>query len=78
MWDKKMVDLQFNWFWHHTPTFESYTVEGMFFPLILTNGSSSQGAKSASIVLQSLTPNAQSVFRVLAEHQIARPDEEGK
>ncbi|KAI4321525.1 hypothetical protein MLD38_034894 [Melastoma candidum] len=77
LWDKKMVDLQFNWIWHHTPTFELYTIEGMFFPLILTNGSSSQNAKSASIVLQSLTPNAQSVFRVLAEHQIVHPDEEG-
>lgn len=73
-----MVDTQFNWYWHHTPTFEPYKYEGMFFPLILAHGNTTQSAKTATIVLQSLTPNAQSVFRVLAEHQMAHPNEEGK
>ncbi|KAI6688132.1 hypothetical protein NL676_024960 [Syzygium grande] len=77
LWDKKMVDTQFNWYWHHTPTFEPYKYEGMFFPLILAHGNTTQSAKTATIVLQSLTPNAQSVFRVLAEHQMAHPNEEG-
>lgn len=78
VWDKKMVDTQFNWYWHHTPTFEPYKYEGMFFPLILAHGNTTQSAKTATIVLQSLTPNAQSIFRVLAEHQMAHPNEEGK
>ncbi|XP_027090943.1 origin of replication complex subunit 2-like [Coffea arabica] len=77
LWDKKMVHTQFNWYWHHVPTFAPYKVEGMFLPLILAQGGSSQNVKTASIVLQSLTPNAQSVFTVLAEHQLANPDEEG-
>ncbi|CAI9117640.1 OLC1v1019072C1 [Oldenlandia corymbosa var. corymbosa] len=77
LWDKKMVHTQFNWYWHHVPTFAPYKVEATFMPLILAQGSSSQSVKTASIVLQSLTPNAQSVFRVLAEHQLAHPDEEG-
>lgn len=77
LWDKKMVHTQFNWYWHHVPTFAPYKVEGMFLPLILAQGGSSQSVKTASIVLQSLTPNARSVFRVLAEHQLANPDEEG-
>lgn len=46
--------------------------------MILAHGSTAQTAKTAAIVLQSLTPNAQSVFRVLAEHQLSHPDEEGK
>ncbi|OVA10450.1 Origin recognition complex [Macleaya cordata] len=37
-----------------------------------------QIVKTAAIVLQSLTPNVQSVFKVLAEHQLAHSDEEGK
>ncbi|PON82004.1 Origin recognition complex, subunit [Trema orientale] len=52
----------------HVPTFASYKVEGMFFPLILANGNTGQSAKTAALVLLSLTPNAQSVFRVLAEY----------
>ncbi|KAG6674733.1 hypothetical protein I3842_15G059600 [Carya illinoinensis] len=77
LWDKKMVHTQFNWCWYHVPTFAPYRVEGMFFPMILAHGSTAQTAKTAAIVLQSLTPNAQSVFRGLAEHQLSHPDEEG-
>ncbi|XP_007027066.2 PREDICTED: origin of replication complex subunit 2 [Theobroma cacao] len=77
LWDKKMVHAQFNWYWFHVPTFAPYKVEGLFFPMILAHGSSNQSAKTAAIVLQSLTPNAQSVFRILAEYQLSHPDDEG-
>ncbi|KAI4316718.1 hypothetical protein L6164_024671 [Bauhinia variegata] len=77
LWDKKMVHTQFKWCWYHVPTFAPYKAEGMFYPLILAHGSATQSVKTATIVLQSLTPNAQSVFRVLAEHQLSHPDEEG-
>lgn len=77
LWDKKMVHTQFNWWWHHVPTFAPYKVEGMFYPLILSHAGSAQTSKSAAIVLQSLTPNAQSVFKVLAEYQLAHPNEQG-
>nr|XP_043637615.1 origin of replication complex subunit 2 [Erigeron canadensis] len=77
LWDKKMVHVQFNWCWHHVPTFAPYKIEGVFHPLILAHGGTSQSVKTASIVLQSLTPNAQSVFKVLVEHQLAHLDEEG-
>ncbi|XP_020586761.1 LOW QUALITY PROTEIN: origin of replication complex subunit 2-like [Phalaenopsis equestris] len=78
LWDKKMVHTQFNWCWHHVPTFTPYKAEGVFFPLILTSGSAVQCARTATIVLQSLTPNAQSVYKVLAEYQLANEKEEGK
>lgn len=77
LWDKKMVHAQFNWCWYHVPTFAPYKFEGIFYPLILAHGSTAQSAKTAVIVLESLTPNAQNVFKVVAEHQLAHPDEEG-
>ncbi|GMH23229.1 hypothetical protein Nepgr_025072 [Nepenthes gracilis] len=77
LWDKKMEYTQFNWYWCHVPTFAPFKIEGMFYPMILAQGSTSQSAKTAEIVLQSLTPNARSVFKVLAEYQLAHPDEEG-
>ncbi|CAI9267033.1 unnamed protein product [Lactuca saligna] len=77
LWDKKMVHVEFKWCWHHVPTFAAYKVEGVFHPLILAHGGTSQTVKTASIVLHSLTPNAQSVFKVLAQHQLAHPDQEG-
>ncbi|XP_077236552.1 origin of replication complex subunit 2-like [Tasmannia lanceolata] len=72
-----MVQTQFNWCWYHVPTFSPYKVEGVFFPLILANSGTAQSAKTAAIVLQSLTPIAQSVFKVLAEYVLAHSDEEG-
>nr|XP_009801895.1 PREDICTED: origin recognition complex subunit 2-like isoform X2 [Nicotiana sylvestris] len=77
LWDKKMVHTQFNWYWCHVPTFAPCKVEAMFFAFILAHGATAQSVKTASIVLQSLTPNAQNVFKVLAEHQLAHSDEEG-
>ncbi|CAD6209890.1 unnamed protein product [Miscanthus lutarioriparius] len=77
LWDKKMVHKQFKWSWYHVPTFAPYKVEGVFYPLILASGGHAQTTKTALVVLQSLTPNAQSVFRVLAEYQLAHEKEEG-
>ncbi|XP_014752586.1 origin of replication complex subunit 2 isoform X1 [Brachypodium distachyon] len=77
LWDKKMVHTQFKWSWYHVPTFAPYKVEGVFYPLILASGGHAQTTKTALVVLQSLTPNAQSVFRVLAEYQLANEKEEG-
>ncbi|KAG6476758.1 hypothetical protein ZIOFF_066005 [Zingiber officinale] len=75
LWDKKMVHTQFKWSWHHVPTFAPYKAEGNFFPLILANYGNAQTTKTALVVLQSLTPNAQSVFKILAEHQLANEKE---
>ncbi|KAJ8479428.1 hypothetical protein OPV22_023155 [Ensete ventricosum] len=75
LWDKKMVHTQFNWCWYHVPTFAPYKVEGSFFPLVLANCRNAQTTKTALVVLQSLTPNAQSVFKILAEYQLANEKE---
>jgi hypothetical protein len=78
VWDKKMVHTQYKWSWYHVPTFAPYKVECVFYPLILASGGHAQTTKTALVVLQSLTPNAQSVFRVLAEYQLANEKEEGE
>lgn len=75
LWDKKMVHTQFNWCWYHVPTFAPYKVEGVFSPLILASDTAAQTTKTALVVLQSLTPNAQSVFKILAEYQLANEKE---
>ncbi|RLN12974.1 origin of replication complex subunit 2 [Panicum miliaceum] len=77
LWDKKMVHNQYRWSWYHVPTFAPYKVECVFYPLILASGGHAQTTKTALVVLQSLTPNAQSVFRVLAQYQLANEKEEG-
>ncbi|KAG6434013.1 hypothetical protein SASPL_105633 [Salvia splendens] len=62
LWNKKMVHTEFNWYWYHVPTYAPYKVEGIFFPPILAHSGSAQTVKTASIVLQSLTPNAQNSY----------------
>lgn len=77
LWDKQMARNQFKWLWLHTPTYASYKVEGTSVPLLLAAGAATKSARSAILVLRSLTPNAQSVFRVLAEFQIGHPEDQG-
>jgi origin recognition complex subunit 2 len=72
-----MARSQFKWLWLHTPTYATYVVEAVGVPLLLAAGAATKNARSAVLVLQSLTPNAQSVFRVLAEFQIGHPDDQG-
>jgi hypothetical protein len=77
VWDKQMACTQFKWWWLHTPTYAAYTVEGIHVPLLLTATGAVKSVRSAGLVLSSLTPNAQSVFRCLADFQIAHPDDQG-
>ncbi|KAH7285552.1 hypothetical protein KP509_33G033200 [Ceratopteris richardii] len=77
LWDKRMASTKFNWCWHNTPTYVPYTVEAMHLPLILVSSGSAKNARSALLVLQSLTPNAQSVFRTLADYQLSHSEELG-
>lgn len=77
LWDKRMSSTKFNWCWHNTPTYAPYTVEAMNLPLILVSSGSAKSARSALLVLQSLTPNAQSVFRTLADYQLSHSEELG-
>ncbi|VVB02290.1 unnamed protein product [Arabis nemorensis] len=58
-------------------TFSPYKVEGVFFPLVLAQESTSQTAKKKQpLSYRSLTPNDQNVFKILAEYQLSHPDED--
>lgn len=77
LWNKQMASKQFNWWWHHTPTYASYSVENVHAPLLLATDGPTKNARTAILVLQSLTPNAQNVFRTLADFQMSNPDDQG-
>ncbi|MCO5552007.1 hypothetical protein L7F22_005515 [Adiantum nelumboides] len=77
LWDKRTSTTKFNWCWHNTPTYAPYAAETMNLPLILVSSGSAKSARSALLVLQSLTPNAQSVFRILADYQLNHSEELG-
>ncbi|KAJ1887525.1 Origin recognition complex subunit 2 [Kickxella alabastrina] len=68
IWDSSMIT-RFNWAWHDLTTFESYTVEMSY----ENYGSESTeiGPRGVLHVLASLTENVKSIFRILAEYQIA-------
>jgi origin recognition complex subunit 2 len=55
----------------------AFVVEAVGVPLLLAAGAATKNARSVVLVLQSLTPNAQSVFRVLVEFQFGHPDDQG-
>ncbi|GBG70537.1 hypothetical protein CBR_g6665 [Chara braunii] len=77
LWDRQMSSGRFNWWWQHTPTYAPYTLETAYIPPLLAARGAEQTARSAIVVLQSLTPNARSVFNVLANQQLSQPDEAG-
>ncbi|KAJ2760066.1 Origin recognition complex subunit 2 [Coemansia sp. BCRC 34490] len=68
IWDSSTVT-RFNWAWHDLTTFEPYTVETSYENF--SSDSVEIGPRGVLHVLASLTENAKSVFRILAEFQIA-------
>ncbi|KAJ1961111.1 Origin recognition complex subunit 2, partial [Dipsacomyces acuminosporus] len=68
IWDSSMIT-KFNWTWHDLTTFEPYTVETSYENF--ASSTTEIGPRGVLHVLASLTENAKSIFRILAEHQIA-------
>ncbi|KAI8320593.1 origin recognition complex subunit 2 [Martensiomyces pterosporus] len=75
IWDSSTLT-KFNWTWHDLTTFEPYTVETSYENF--ASGTAEIGPRGVLHVLASLTENAKSVFRILAEHQIAESVMEGE
>ena len=62
----------FNWIWMDCTTMQPYTEELNRFALdACTNSAAKQTPRAAVIVLQSLTSNSRSIFKLLAAHQLA-------
>ncbi|KAJ1796973.1 Origin recognition complex subunit 2, partial [Coemansia sp. RSA 2399] len=68
IWDSSTVT-RFNWAWHDLTTFEPYTVETSYENF--SADTTEIGPRGVLHVLASLTENAKSIFRILAEFQIA-------
>lgn len=63
---------KFNWIWMDCTTMQPYTDELNRFALEACNTSAAkQTPRAAIIVLQSLTSNSRSIFKLLAAHQLA-------
>ncbi|KAI9505193.1 Origin recognition complex subunit 2 [Coemansia spiralis] len=68
IWDSSTVT-RFNWAWHDLTTFEPYTAETSYENF--SGDTAEVGPRGVLHVLASLTENAKSIFRILAEYQIA-------
>jgi origin recognition complex subunit 2 len=63
---------KFNWLWMDCTTMQPYTEELNRFALdACSNSAAKQTPRAAIIVLQSLTSNSRSIFKLLAAHQLA-------
>ena len=67
---------RFNWVWQEATTFAPYAVETAHMPQLLASKGEERHIRGAANVLRSLTPNARSIFRLLAEHQLRSPENE--
>jgi origin recognition complex subunit 2 len=75
LWDNAM-SARFNWVWVSTPTFARYNHETCYEMPVLGTGDK-VGHVNSQVVLDALTPNARSCFRILAQHQAANPSTRG-
>ena len=74
LWDQKTLS-NFNWSWHDTTTYSHYVEEGSYENCLLVQHTNAPGMRSLTRVLPSLTPNAQSLFKLLAKHQLQNDGE---
>ena len=76
LWSKREA-ARFNWVWRQATTFAPYAVETSFAAQLLASRGEERHVRGAANVLKSLTSNARDIFRVLAEYQLANPEEKG-
>lgn len=76
LWSKREA-ARFNWVWQEATTFAPYALETSFLPQLLASKGEERHIRGAVNVLRSLTSNARDIFRLLAEHQLANPEEKG-
>ena len=69
LWDE-ITSGRFNWVWHNASTYSHYTVETSYDKSLSGEGSEILMLRSFRHVIQSLTPNAKGVFRILAQYQL--------
>ncbi|XP_048724822.1 origin recognition complex subunit 2 isoform X3 [Caretta caretta] len=73
VWDQAKQSL-YNWLWYETTTFSPYLEETSYENSLLVQQSGSLALSSLTHVLQSLTPNARGIFRLLAQYHLENKD----
>ena len=76
LWSKREA-ARFNFAWQEATTFAPYALETSFLPQLLASKGEERHVRGAANVLRSLTSNARDIFRLLAEFQMANPEERG-
>ncbi|KAF6001107.1 Origin recognition complex subunit 2 [Cyanidiococcus yangmingshanensis] len=74
LWPISSCYERFRWIWQHCPTYLPHTVEMSGAAECASSPSDEQVVRGATMLLSGLTPNAQRIFRILAElqlHQLA-------
>ncbi|KAK9844814.1 hypothetical protein WJX74_007129 [Apatococcus lobatus] len=67
----------FNWLYQDLTTFVPYWTEVSHMPSLFAERKQEQTQQGAAIVLSTLVPAAQKIFRKLAEHQLDENEDEG-
>ncbi|GMM50872.1 origin recognition complex subunit 2 [Starmerella bacillaris] len=69
LWPQEMLN-RFNFVWHHTTTYKPYTTETSYTDILgLGQSRASVGVHAVKTVLESLTANAQSLYKLLVTLQ---------
>ncbi len=71
IWDHKKLS-RFNWLWHDVTTYSKYREESSYENSLVVQKSSSLELSSLIHVTRSLTPNARSIFEILARYQLEK------
>ncbi|KAK9852112.1 hypothetical protein WJX84_009660 [Apatococcus fuscideae] len=76
LWDRQAA-AGFNWLYQDLTTFAPYWAEVAHMPSLFAERKQEQTQQGAAIVLSTLVPAAQKIFRKLAEHQLDENEDEG-
>ena len=69
IWDQARLS-RFNWVWHDVTTYEPYLEETSYENSLMVRQSGALALSGLRHVLQSLTPNAQGIFKLIVRHHL--------
>ena len=69
IWDQGRLS-RFNWLWHDVTTYEPYMEETSYENSLMVKQSGTLALSGLRHVLQSLTPNAQGIFKLIVGHHL--------
>lgn len=76
IWDQGRLS-RFNWVWHDVTTYEPYLEETSYENSLVVKQSGALALSGLRHVLQSLTPNAQGIFKLIVRHHLEYSSQTG-